>query len=115
MRHPNIVQIYEVGQHQGQPFLSLEFMEGGSLQQALAGTPLPFRQAARLLQTLAGAIEHAHQQGILHRDLKPANVLLGSEAQGSGVGEEKAVPSSQTLDPWPRALLKLPTSAWPST
>jgi tRNA A-37 threonylcarbamoyl transferase component Bud32 len=75
LRHPNIVQIYDVGQHRGQPFLSLEFMEGGSLQQALAGTPLRFREAARLVLTLAGAIEHAHRQGILHRDLKPANVL----------------------------------------
>jgi tetratricopeptide (TPR) repeat protein len=100
LRHPNIVQIYEVGQYQGQPFLSLEFMEGGSLQQALAGTPLPFRQAARLLLTLAGAIEHAHQQGILHRDLKPANVLLSAGVKGTEGGQEKAIPTSPTSAPW---------------
>jgi WD40 repeat protein len=107
LRHPNIVQIYEVGQHQGQPFLSLEFMEGGSLQQALAGTPLPFRQAARLLLTLAGAIEHAHQQGILHRDLKPANVLLGAGVKGIEGGKEKAVPSSPNSEPWPLLTVKV--------
>jgi tetratricopeptide (TPR) repeat protein/tRNA A-37 threonylcarbamoyl transferase component Bud32 len=107
LRHPNIVQIYEVGQHRGQPFLSLEFMEGGSLQQALAGTPLPFPQAARLVLTLAGAIEHAHQQGILHRDLKPANVLLGSGVQRFGVGEENAEASTPTPGSWALTAVKI--------
>jgi WD40 repeat protein len=76
LQHPNIVQIYEVGEHDGLPYLALEFKTGGSLAQKLDGTPLPARQAAELLQTLAQAVHHAHQHGIIHRDLKPANVLL---------------------------------------
>src|SRR5262249_3791665 len=70
LEHPNIVQIYEVGEHQGRPFFSLEFVEGGNLAQKLAGTPLLPRQAAQLVEILALAIHYAHQRGIVHRDLK---------------------------------------------
>ncbi len=76
LRHPNIVQIYEVGERDGLPFVSLEYVEGGSLQQKLSGTPMPVREAATLIEALARAIHHAHEQGIVHRDLKPANILL---------------------------------------
>jgi serine/threonine protein kinase len=76
LEHPNIVQIYEVGEHQGRPFFSLEFVEGGNLAQKLAGTPLLPRQAAQLVEILALAIHYAHQRGIVHRDLKPGNILL---------------------------------------
>jgi eukaryotic-like serine/threonine-protein kinase len=76
LQHANIVQIYDVGEHQGLPYFSLEFMQGGSLAERLNGTPLPARQAAELVETLARAVHHAHHQGIIHRDLKPANVLL---------------------------------------
>lgn len=76
LRHPNIVQIYEVGDLNGQPFLALEYIDGGGLNQHLAGQPLPPGQAAALVETLARAIHFAHTQGIVHRDLKPANVLL---------------------------------------
>ncbi len=76
LQHPNIVQIYEVGQYGGIPFLSLEYLEGGSLKARLGGAPLPPRQAAELVQTLARAVHAAHQRGIIHRDLKPGNVLL---------------------------------------
>jgi serine/threonine protein kinase len=76
LRHPNIVQIYEVGEHEGRPYFSLEFVDGGSLDRVLAGIPQPVRLAARLVETVALAIHHAHQQGIVHRDLKPANLLL---------------------------------------
>jgi WD40 repeat protein len=86
LQHPNIVQIYEVGEHDGLPFLSLELMPGGSLAQKLDGTPLPARQAAELLQTLALAVHHAHQHEIIHRDLKPANVLL-TGAPGTPLGQ----------------------------
>jgi putative methionine-R-sulfoxide reductase with GAF domain len=89
LQHPNIVQIYEVGEHQGRPYFSLEFVAGGSLAQKLHGRPLLPRQAAELIQTLARAIHYAHEQGIVHRDLKPANILL----QGSGVrGQEPGKP-----------------------
>jgi WD40 repeat protein len=78
LRHPGIVQIYEVGEQQGLPFFSLEFCEGGSLEKQLAGTPLPPREAAALVRALAEAIQAAHEAGIIHRDLKPANVLLAA-------------------------------------
>jgi WD40 repeat protein len=77
LQHPNIVQVYEVGESDGRPFFSLEFLEGGSLADKLHGEPMPFRQAAELLVVLSRAIHAAHSAGIVHRDLKPANVLLG--------------------------------------
>jgi DNA-binding beta-propeller fold protein YncE len=76
LQYPNIVQIYETGQQEDLPYLSLEYVEGGSLDQRLAGQPMPPREAAELVETLARAVHVAHQAGIIHRDLKPANVLL---------------------------------------
>jgi serine/threonine protein kinase/Tfp pilus assembly protein PilF len=76
LQHPHIVQIHEVSEQDGTPFFSLEYVAGGSLAQKLAGKPLPSRTAALLVETLARAVQHAHEQGIIHRDLKPANVLL---------------------------------------
>jgi serine/threonine-protein kinase len=74
--HPHVVQIYEVGQYGRQPYFSLELVEGGSLDRKLEDGPLPPREAAQLVETLARAVHAAHQRGIVHRDLKPANVLL---------------------------------------
>src|SRR6266404_606973 len=79
LQHPHIVQIYEIGEEAGRPFFSLEFVEGGSLDKKLAGTPQPARAAAALLEILARAMYHAHQRGLVHRDLKPANVLLTAD------------------------------------
>ncbi len=76
LQHPNIVQIHDVGEQDGLPFFSLEYVEGGSLAQALAGKPLPPRKAAELIETVALAVQAAHGHNIVHRDLKPANVLL---------------------------------------
>jgi serine/threonine protein kinase len=76
MQHANIVQIYEVGDCDGRPYISLEFVGGGSLAQKLNGLPMASTKAARLIATLARAIHAAHERGIVHRDLKPANVLL---------------------------------------
>jgi formylglycine-generating enzyme required for sulfatase activity/tRNA A-37 threonylcarbamoyl transferase component Bud32 len=81
LQHPNIVQIHEVGEQEGKPFFCLEFCAGGSLEKKLNGTPLPAQQAAQLVETLARAIDAAHQAGIIHRDLKPANVLLTREGE----------------------------------
>ncbi|HMC88599.1 MAG TPA: serine/threonine-protein kinase, partial [Gemmataceae bacterium] len=96
LHHPHIVQIYEVGQQADRPYLSMEYVDGGSLAQKLAGAPLPVRPAAQLVETLARAMHYAHQRGIVHRDLKPANVLLasgGCEASGA------APPSQASLSP----------------
>jgi serine/threonine-protein kinase len=76
LQHPNIVQIHEVGDSEAGPFYAMEFVEGGSLGRRLAGKPMQGREAARLVQTLTGAIAAAHRAGVLHRDLKPDNVLL---------------------------------------
>jgi aminoglycoside phosphotransferase (APT) family kinase protein len=79
LQHPNIVQVYEVGQHDGLPYFSLEFCAGGSLEKQLDGTPWGARRAATLVEVLAGAMQAAHRVGIIHRDLKPANVLLTAD------------------------------------
>ncbi len=78
-QHPNLVQIYEIGEHQGHPYFSLELVEGGTLKEKLQGTPQPANESAALLETLAGAVAYAHQKGIVHRDLKPGNILLTTE------------------------------------
>jgi serine/threonine protein kinase len=74
--HPQIVQVHEVGMAAGQAFFSLEFLDGGTLADQLSQGPLPPRAAATLVESLAQAIQHAHERGIIHRDLKPANILL---------------------------------------
>jgi WD40 repeat protein len=79
LRHPNIAQVYEVGEHPDGPYLVLEYLEGGSLDWKLAGKPQPARDAAALVEALARAMHHAHGQGVVHRDLKPANVVLTAD------------------------------------
>jgi serine/threonine-protein kinase len=79
LSHPNIVQVYEVGDVDGRPYFTMEFVEGGSLAQQVQGVPQPVRKAAALVATLADAIHAAHQSGIVHRDLKPANILLTTD------------------------------------
>jgi WD40 repeat protein len=81
LHHPNIVPIQEFGDHEGNPFFSLEFVDGGSLAARLKQGPLPCREAATLVEKLAQAMQHAHEHGIVHRDLKPANVLLTKEGE----------------------------------
>jgi serine/threonine protein kinase len=75
-QHPNIVQVYEVGEHDGMGYLVLEYAAGGGLDRRLAESLQDPRESARLIATLARAIHFAHERGIIHRDLKPANVLL---------------------------------------
>jgi tetratricopeptide (TPR) repeat protein len=79
LQHPNIVQIFEVGEENGLPFLALELAENGTLQQKLNDLVLAPRAAAELIETLARAVQNAHEQKIIHRDLKPANVLFGAD------------------------------------
>jgi WD40 repeat protein len=78
LQHPNIVQIHEVGSQEGLYYLALEYVSDGPLDRELGGTPQEPRAAAQLIETVARAVHHAHQRGILHRDLKPANILLVS-------------------------------------
>ena len=76
LRHPNIIQIYEIGEQNGVPYLALEYCAGGSLDRRIRGNPLPRDEAAALVEKLARAIHAVHLVGVIHRDLKPANVLL---------------------------------------
>ncbi len=81
LQHPNIVQIYEVGEHDGQPYFSLELVEGGILARRIGGTPQNPAAAAQLVEVLARAVAAAHEAGIVHRDLKPGNILLQPDAR----------------------------------
>jgi serine/threonine protein kinase/WD40 repeat protein len=79
LQHPHVVQVFEVGEHNGLPFFSLEFCPGRSLDKKLAGTPLPPAEAAALVEKVARGVQAAHEAQVLHRDLKPANVLLAAD------------------------------------
>ncbi|MHC4401860.1 MAG: protein kinase domain-containing protein [Planctomycetota bacterium] len=81
LNHPNIVPIYEVGQHEGRPYFSMGLVEGGDLTEHVARFTEDQRAAARLMATVAQAVHHAHQRGILHRDLKPRNILIDPAGQ----------------------------------
>ena len=81
LQHPNIVAIHEIGERDGQPYFSMEYVEGQNLGEVVGRTPLPPRQAAKYMQTIAEAMHYAHQHGILHRDLKPSNVLIDQNGQ----------------------------------
>lgn len=76
IQHPGVVQVLVVGEHQGYPFLCMEYCGGGSLEQRLAGQSMTPREAARLVEQLAEAVQAAHDRRVVHRDLKPANVLF---------------------------------------
>ena len=94
MQHPNIVLIYDSGEDQGRPFLAMEFVAGGSLDQHLHGEPQPPAQAAALVRALAIAVQHAHLQNVVHRDLKPANILLAQVESERGEGSQTATRAS---------------------
>jgi WD40 repeat protein len=81
LQHPNIVQIFDVGEAAGRPFLAFELVEGESLAASIGGTPKPARSAAEIVLNLARAVEYAHGRGVIHRDLKPSNVLLTLDGQ----------------------------------
>jgi WD40 repeat protein/tetratricopeptide (TPR) repeat protein/predicted Ser/Thr protein kinase len=81
LQHPNIVQVYEVSEHNGMPYFSMEYCAGGNLGEKLNGAPMPPLDAATLVETLAATMHAAHHAAILHRDLKPGNILLNSDGQ----------------------------------
>ena len=92
LQHPNVVQLYEIGEADGSPYLVLEYVAGGTLASYLAGRPQPPKVAAAVVMGLARAVHAAHKVQIIHRDLKPANILLHRDPTQSGAiaGRSKA-------------------------
>jgi serine/threonine-protein kinase len=91
--HPNIVPIFEVGQHDGNHYYAMQFVEGPSLAKHLGGATVSNRDAAELIRTCAAAVQYAHERGVIHRDLKPANILLTFSGRSqTGAGEAAPAP-----------------------
>jgi serine/threonine protein kinase/WD40 repeat protein len=108
LKHPNIVQVYEIGEHELTPYLSLEYVEGGTLQSLCNGKPLPYRDAAWLMEQVARGISAAHEQNIIHRDLKPANILLCSPQVNTSGNFSNSNVQKPTSDPTPHP------ASWPN-
>ena len=100
LRHANVVQVFEVGEHEGRPFFALEYCENGSLADKLGGNPLPPREAAELVESVAHGIAAAHAKGVVHRDLKPANVLIDAAGQPkvTDFGLAKQISADEEVD-----------------
>jgi formylglycine-generating enzyme required for sulfatase activity/tRNA A-37 threonylcarbamoyl transferase component Bud32 len=81
LQDPAIVPVHDYGEHDGQPYIVMRYMSGGSLRDRIAGRPLPLPEVARILQRLAPALDKAHRRGIIHRDLKPDNILFDDEGE----------------------------------
>lgn len=100
LEHPNIVRIHEVGEANGSPYFSLEYVAGGSLRQLMKSESVSSDSAADLIAKIAAGIEYAHQRGVVHRDLKPANVLLGEnlsdDAESGSQSSSRNTQSSTT-------------------
>ena len=79
LEHPNIVPVFEVGDVDGRPFFSMQLVEGETLAQMVADSPLPQRRSAEIVSAIARAIGFAHGRGVLHRDLKPSNILISAD------------------------------------
>ncbi len=112
LQHPNIVQVYDVGEQEGHPYLAMEYVEGSSLRERLERSPLPPHESAALIAVLADAVHFAHGQGIIHRDLKPGNVLLSRLAAATEeTGKFPAAPTQGDSPGNARTLRDLSESA----
>jgi serine/threonine-protein kinase len=98
--HPNIVNVLDYGEHDGQPYLVMPYIPGGTLKQLLNGKPMPWQSAARLLIPIARALDYAHKRGVIHRDIKPSNILIteSGEPMLTDFGVAKIIDEEATLD-----------------
>lgn len=112
LRHPNIVQIYEMGDVGGQPYFTMELVEGGSLAEKIQGVPQPARKAAALVATLAEAVHTAHERGIVHRDLKPGNILLAADGTPKVNIYLSLKRWDAAIDEYQQAIRRDPENAW---
>lgn len=106
--HPNIVQVYDIGEHDGLPFFAMEFVDGGALDSLVKKQSLEPKEAARMMETVCRAMHYAHTKGVIHRDLKPANILLMDAGKSSISRGEKSVEKSveKTSKTGPHSALK---------
>lgn len=111
LQHPNIVQIFEIGEVEGRPYLAFEYIEGGSLAHQLGGNPWSPRAAATLVETLARAVQFAHERGIVHRDLKPGNILISDF--GLRTSDSKTDSAGSTESPGLQSEIRNPKSTTP--
>jgi serine/threonine protein kinase/Tfp pilus assembly protein PilF len=97
--HPNIVSIYDVGEHDGSCYFSMKFVEGGQLDEVVSRVPMSIRQAVEMIAKLSRTVHYAHQHGILHRDIKPGNILLdtGGEPHLADFGLARLVEAERTV------------------
>jgi WD40 repeat protein/serine/threonine protein kinase len=100
LRHPNIVPVYEVGEHDGLPYVVLEYVAGGSLAKFQAGRPLPIPVVVAWTEAIARAVQHAHEADIIHRDIKPANVLLQWPKNAPKPAGGAELPDVETMLTW---------------